>query len=627
MNKNNSVLEEVKRKIANLAKEAKKGREAQRRLKKLEKEYAVLWEHKFEMTKAFEDFQLAVNLPALYLDKDLNINGSSKDFPSLTKRVYELVREKMNIREFLREGDFDKISQYLDKVKALESLPYNEGGEWELRYQGLNDSDKIGGNWIACYKGENWEIKDERGTFKIKHKPHLDDNVDCYLMTADEYGGADQDIKVVYRIKTSRKKENIRDLSLVISGSQSGEERLCDIFGYTVCTGSYNNSRARIQRKTLDMVMHLETLQPNCRYEITVERIGGMIRRKLRNLKTGREAKPLEAIDSSASYDGENHLGFTTFSGEAEIFDIEIYTRKSGFSIDQFRIPFEIEAGINDERLKDRTYKLKIWKSMNRGKYSYTLLFDDITETKKALESLQESEKTIHAILDTSLEPMTLLDTQGTIIYLNEVAASRLGKDIEELIGKCVYDFYPPEDAENRKNYHETVIQFGIPVRFEERQGGLDYDVTVYPVFDANADVVRLSVSARDIYTQKEIERELREKEIKYRTLFDSLNDAVFLADIEVGIIHDVNRQAEILTGYKKNEIMGMHFSELHPQDQFDKYQDIFDKHVTLRQAEEPNCEIVRKDGRIVPVTISSQTLLLEKKGFILVLFRDMTEK
>jgi len=105
------------------------------------------------------------------------------------------------------------------------------------------------------------------------------------------------------------------------------------------------------------------------------------------------------------------------------------------------------------------------------------------------------------------------------------------------------------------------------------------------------------------------------------------LNDAAFLADIEVGIIHDVNRQAEILTGYKKNEIMGMHFSELHPQDQFDKYQDIFDKHVTLRRAEEQNCEIVRKDGRIVPVTISSQTLLLEKKGFILVLFRDMTEK
>ncbi len=63
------------------------------------------------------------------------------------------------------------------------------------------------------------------------------------------------------------------------------------------------------------------------------------------------------------------------------------------------------------------------------------------------------------------------------------------------------------------------------------------------------------------------------------------------------------------------------------PQDQFDKYQDIFDKHVGLRRAEEPNCEIVRKDGKIVQVTISSQTLLLDKKAFILELFHDMTKK
>ncbi len=87
------------------------------------------------------------------------------------------------------------------------------------------------------------------------------------------------------------------------------------------------------------LVIRSESLEPGMEYQVTVERIGGKIQRFLKNLKTQAEEPPLCVIDTNAIYDGQNHIGFHTFSAEAEFYDIEIYTRRSLFSIGQFRIP------------------------------------------------------------------------------------------------------------------------------------------------------------------------------------------------------------------------------------------------------------------------------------------------
>lgn len=52
-------------------------------------------------------------------------------------------------------------------------------------------------------------------------------------------------------------------------------------------------------------------------------------------------------------------------------------------------------------------------------------------------------------------------------------------------------------------------------------------------------------------------EAAMRESEHKYRTLFESLNDAAFLADEETGKIIDVNQSAEALLGLERRKILG----------------------------------------------------------------------
>jgi len=111
-----------------------------------------------------------------------------------------------------------------------------------------------------------------------------------------------------------------------------------------------------------------------------------------------------------------------------------------------------------------------------------------------------------------------------------------------------------------------------------------------------------------------------------YRQLFNELNDAAFVADAESGVIVEANRQAEMLLGRSRDEIVGMHQSKLHPPDKAGKYRAMFATHVKRRRTTDFDAQVIRKDGTVVPVSISASTVVVDGKRLIVGLFRDMTE-
>jgi len=123
-----------------------------------------------------------------------------------------------------------------------------------------------------------------------------------------------------------------------------------------------------------------------------------------------------------------------------------------------------------------------------------------------------------------------------------------------------------------------------------------------------------------------EVQEAVREGEDRYHHLFNELNDAVFVAEVETGVIIEANQQAEVLLGKGFDEIIGMHQSELHPPDKAEQYQAMFAAHIEKGRAADSDAQVVRKDGTIVPVSISASTLTLHGKRFVMGLFRDMTE-
>jgi PAS domain S-box-containing protein len=131
----------------------------------------------------------------------------------------------------------------------------------------------------------------------------------------------------------------------------------------------------------------------------------------------------------------------------------------------------------------------------------------------------------------------------------------------------------------------------------------------------------------QEITERKWAEEALRESEQRYRHLFENLDDAAFLADAQTGIILETNKQAEALLGRTRDEIVGMHQTRLHPPEEAEKYRKIFAAHGAARRATDLDAGIVKRDGTVVPVSISGSTTTIGERQVILGLFRDVTER
>jgi two-component system, cell cycle sensor histidine kinase and response regulator CckA len=121
-------------------------------------------------------------------------------------------------------------------------------------------------------------------------------------------------------------------------------------------------------------------------------------------------------------------------------------------------------------------------------------------------------------------------------------------------------------------------------------------------------------------------ERALQESQQRYRSLFDALDDAAFLADVQTGRILDANRRAEALLGRPRSEIVGMRQTEFHPSDRAEGAGAPF-VHVLQSDVTDHHSEVIRKDGTIVPVMIKASTFSLAGRVLAVSLLRDVTEQ
>jgi len=137
------------------------------------------------------------------------------------------------------------------------------------------------------------------------------------------------------------------------------------------------------------------------------------------------------------------------------------------------------------------------------------------SERKRIEEALQRIEDEMGAILDATTETMILIDYQGVVIVVNQITCKRLGIKKEDLIGHCIYDFFPPEVAENRRRKYEAVFDTGKPVRFEDNRAGRIFNQNVYPVFGDKGRVEKVAVFASDITERKQTEEALVESKMR----------------------------------------------------------------------------------------------------------------
>ncbi|MHB9023651.1 MAG: sensor domain-containing diguanylate cyclase [Armatimonadota bacterium] len=132
------------------------------------------------------------------------------------------------------------------------------------------------------------------------------------------------------------------------------------------------------------------------------------------------------------------------------------------------------------------------------------IVFAEVTQQKRMEQALQESEETLRALLNATTEIAFLLDREGHILAANETTARQLQLPLEDILGACTFDLFPPETAQVHRLHIEDAIRTGLPVHFEDKRLGNWLSNHIFPILDETGQVTRLAVYARDITRRKE---------------------------------------------------------------------------------------------------------------------------
>jgi PAS domain S-box-containing protein len=117
----------------------------------------------------------------------------------------------------------------------------------------------------------------------------------------------------------------------------------------------------------------------------------------------------------------------------------------------------------------------------------------------------------------------------------------------------------------------------------------------------------------------------------KYGTLLDLVPDAVFLIEARNQEFVEVNAGAAELTGYDASDLVEMDVSELHPEEDRDRYLRLFEGQIEAvgrdRFADGTPLEIERADGSRVPVGMNVGTVRVGGRQFVQVVARDISDR
>ncbi|MDD4353282.1 MAG: PAS domain S-box protein [Candidatus Nanoarchaeia archaeon] len=255
---------------------------------------------------------------------------------------------------------------------------------------------------------------------------------------------------------------------------------------------------------------------------------------------------------------------------------------------------------------------------------------EDVTEKNKIEKALKESEEKYKKIFDNAPEVMLLISPKGIILDVNNRLYEISGYNQKEIVGKSMFNL-PFVDKANKELIKNKFIQRGKGIKIEpyvfeitnKKGEKMFFMLSGNPIFDDKKNLVKLYVTLSNITLLKKLQVELKESEEKFKELFNRMNDAAFIADVNTSILLDANIAAQNLTKRSKKELVGMHQCKLHADN--DEGRRVFKKNVVSQVSNEVESNIISKDGKIIPVLITSSVIELKGKKFALGIFKDIS--
>jgi PAS domain S-box-containing protein len=220
-------------------------------------------------------------------------------------------------------------------------------------------------------------------------------------------------------------------------------------------------------------------------------------------------------------------------------------------------------------------------------------------------------------------------DLTGRVTSMNLAGQKFLGRKADEILGNSFFTVFGiiPENNGFGSNFGRPQEAREFQHQFVARAAtGEDrwLDLIVSPIKDKLDETVGFRGLARDVTERKRFEEALRDSEERYRLLFESTPQPIWVYNEDTLHFLAVNEAATRTYGYTREEFLSMTIDDIRAVEDIP----------TLMIKNDPNDLVISspwrhrtKDGKTIYVEVSSHPVVFDAKNSKLVIVNDVTER
>ncbi|PKP33435.1 MAG: hypothetical protein CVT99_00330 [Bacteroidetes bacterium HGW-Bacteroidetes-16] len=294
-----------------------------------------------------------------------------------------------------------------------------------------------------------------------------------------------------------------------------------------------------------------------------------------------------------------------------------------------------------DFRLNDRkTLSVHlVVQSLTENRQNYLIVSfweEPNNELEKARQAIIESEELYRKLFNSSKDAIMTLEPPSWKFTSGNLAIFELFKvkNLRDFLSLKPWEISPKKQPdgsvsiEKAKEMIQMAMNHGSHY-FEwvhQRKNGEPFYATVLLTRVDLANRSFLQATVRDVSEQKKSEEQLRENELKYRTLVEASKDSIFI--IQDGLIRFVNSELKKLSGYTTEEIVGKPFTDFIAPNDAEKVKSYYQNRKSDKEVPTKYEMVVRlKSGKFIPVEITVAFIDFLGKHSEMVVIKNVTER
>jgi PAS domain S-box-containing protein len=254
----------------------------------------------------------------------------------------------------------------------------------------------------------------------------------------------------------------------------------------------------------------------------------------------------------------------------------------------------------------------------------------DVTERKKVEEELQESKERFRSLVEATSDLIWEVDQNGVYTYASPKIKDLLGYEPEEIIGKTPFDLMPADEAERVGAIFRDIKSSQRPfermenINLHKDGRRIVLETSGVPIFDENANLLGYRGIDRNITARKQMERNLQESRLHYRTLFESAPVGIGIATLD-GVVLAANKAMCQITGYSEADMGKLNVR--------DAYENSEQRTLLLKRlqrgevVQDLEVKLKRKDGTFYYANLTIKPITLSGEDVLLTIQRDITER